>query len=937
MNRLQLRVLYRQFLFRIVDLEVLSPQAQGDANRLLGQFATLLVFVSAALTVVALLSGSARGFNLILIMVVQHFLIATTMLVVGLFAVLSWDSTFPDRRDVMVLAPLPVPNRTMFTAKVAAVGTALGLTILLLHGAMGLVWPLTFAAQAKPSTLPTLAFDPTPSPVPASELEAVMNRDLRQALTSGVLAPGTGSGLAIGVVQRGERRVFTYGVARADSLFEIGSITKTFTGLMLARMAAEGKVRLDEPVRELLPPGTVGKPPRREITLLDLVTHRSGLPAMPYNFHPADRENPYADYGPNELYGFIGRRGVSRPDDVPYRYSNLGMGLLGQALANRAGKSYPDQLRDEITVPLGMNNTVIRLSPEMQARFLQGHDQAHRPVHAWDLDGLAGAGAIRSTAGDMLTYLEANLNPGKYPALTSAIASSHQVRADAGSGDQIALGWDYNASNGTYNHSGATAGFTAFAFFNPRENYAGVVLLNTGVSFLLSPPVIGQHMRQRLTGYPAISLETVVVPASAGFLGGVRSYAAYWFTMFASGVFVFGAVLALQGVAAQLLPRGWFLRVSGYLQLAAFCVIVCVYFLQPGFGGLDDLSQPSLWRTLHWLPSYWFLGLYEQLNGSMHPALAPLAQRAWIGLTTVVLVSAGSYALAYWRTLRKIVEEPDIVPGTRRLGWLPRFGSQAQTAIVHFSVRTLARSRQHRMILAFYLGIGLAFTSLLLKDPATKRRFADAAAGNPWREASTAVWIASIIMMVLATVGARVVFALPLDLRGNWIFRMIGVRSGPQGLAASRRALLLLSVAPVWLVEAIACYGLWPSRDSAIHLVVLGLLGLILADICLLRFRKIPFACSYLPGKSRFHMIFLGSFGLFLGSVRGVLLEREAVKETGTAALMLGLLVVVWVCVRWTANALAKGEEQDLRFEEREAPAVQGLGLYRDGVMPLEH
>jgi beta-lactamase family protein len=259
----QLRVLYRQFLFRVFDLEVLSTHAQGDANKLLGQFAALLVFVSVSIAFGAMLFSAptapgmdSRDSGFLLAMVAQHFLIATTMLVVGLFAVLSWDATFPDRRDVLVLAPLPVRARTMFIAKVAAVGTSLGLTIVLLHCAMGLMLPLLFAAHASPTALPALTFEATPVPLAVPEFGAVLDRDLRQQLTSGELAPGTGAGLAIGVLKHGERRVLTYGAAKADSLFEIGSISKTFTGLILARMVVEGKTQLDEPVRELLPTGT---------------------------------------------------------------------------------------------------------------------------------------------------------------------------------------------------------------------------------------------------------------------------------------------------------------------------------------------------------------------------------------------------------------------------------------------------------------------------------------------------------------------------------------------------------------------------------------------------------------------------------------------------------------------------------------------------------
>jgi CubicO group peptidase (beta-lactamase class C family) len=925
-----MRVLMRQFLFRVFDREVLSAHAQGDANKLLGQFATVLVLVSAAVSFVALMifDPKAPGRDphdsvLVYMMVAQHFVIATTMLVVGLFAVLSWDATFPDRRDVMVLVPLPVRARTMFVAKVAAVAASMGLTIVLLHCLMGLILPLVFAAYASPAMLPALTFDAGVAPVAARDIEGVMDRDLRQQLTSGELTPGTGLGLAIGVWKHGERRVFAYGAAKPDSLFEIGSISKTFTGLMLARMVEEGRVRLDEPVRELLPAGTAKKPRGGEITLGDLATHHSGLPGFPDNIQPADPDNPFADYGPEQLYAYVKIHGLAKPEETTFAYSNVGVGLLGQALAERAGRSYPDELREEITGPLGMSDTMVTLSAEQQRRFIQGHDEKDRPVHAWDMDALAGAGGIRSTAGEMLTYLEANLHPEKYAGLAGALGLSHRLREAAPEGQRMALAWFYGADTGTYWHDGATGGFTGHAFFDPRADTAAVVLSNTR-SLLLTAHMIGDHIRQRLSGKPAMSLDSVLVPATRGFWGVLRSFCAYWFTMLAAGVFIFGAVLGAQGLAALVLPRRLFLRVSAYLQLGAFCLIMGVYFLQPGFGGLNDLTVDSIWRAIHWLPSYWFLGLYEQLNGSMHPALEPMARRAWMGLAAMVCIVAVTYPLSYWRTLRKIVEEPDLGPGSAHWRWLPRFGGlQAQTAIGQFSVRTLGRSKQHRLILGFYLGIGLAIISLMVK-------------GSPEaRETSVLLWSASCLMVVLAAVGTRAAFAMPLDLRANWIFRVIGTRAGFETLTASRRALLLLSVAPVWLGTAVACLAIWPGRQNAAHLAVLALVGFIVADLCLMGFRKIPFTCSYLPGKSRVHMVLLVGLILLATGPDTALLERHALRGTGGTLLVLTLLVVAWVAIRRIAMMLARSQEQELRFEEEMPPVVMELGLHRDGVMPV--
>jgi serine-type D-Ala-D-Ala carboxypeptidase/endopeptidase len=377
--------------------------------------------------------------------------------------------------------------------------------------------PLNFSRQpvalaAKPMSPP----DPALPPVSASDLQSVLGKDLAEALKSGELAPATGAGVSIAVVDHGVRRVFSYGAAKADSIFEIGSITKTFTGLILSQMVEQGKVKFNEPVRELLPPGTVAKPVGDEITLLDLATQHSGLPRMPDNFKPADPSNPYADYSPSSLYTFLAKQTVAKPAAPGFLYSNLGFGLLGQALAVRSALSYSALLRDEVIDPLGLKDTTISLTPEQLARFIPGHSGDHKPAHAWDLDAFAGAGAIRSTASDMLTYLEANLHPESIkPAakstaastLSSALTQQHELRADAMPGTRIALAWLFESESGNYWHNGATGGYSAYAFFNPKGDYAAVVLLNTTLGNTGSfADRLGQHISQRLAGKPAISL-----------------------------------------------------------------------------------------------------------------------------------------------------------------------------------------------------------------------------------------------------------------------------------------------------------------------------------------------------------------------------------------------------------------------------------------------
>ena len=375
----------------------------------------------------------------------------------------------------------------------------------------GSTYPLNFAKQsaAAAAAPPTETAMP---PVKVADLQSVLDRDLAIARSPifrpGPLSEGTEAGIAIGVVQHGVRRIFTFGTAKPDSIFEIGSISKTFTGLLLARMVEEGKVKFDEPVRELLPEGAVPKPEGAEITLLDLATQHSGLPRMPDNFHPADLQNPYADYRPADLYKFLASHGLGKPATTQFLYSNLGVGLLGQALANRAGKSYAALLQDQIAGPLGLKDTIVSLSPDQQARFIPGHSANHKPAHAWDLDALAGAGAIRSTASDMLTYLEAQLHPDKFPALAKALEQTHELRAEAGPGMKIGLAWLFIEKEGYYWHNGGTGGYTAYAFFDPKNDCAAIVLYNTTLSLQGGSfaDLLGAHIRQRLVGEAPVSL-----------------------------------------------------------------------------------------------------------------------------------------------------------------------------------------------------------------------------------------------------------------------------------------------------------------------------------------------------------------------------------------------------------------------------------------------
>src|SRR5215472_2342095 len=560
------KTLYREFLFRLVDLELLSPDAQGDASKLLGRLGAMLAFFSVYLGLGGLLFDH-KGMPLpafrAISWTIEHFFISTTMLIVGLFAVLTWDSTFPDRRDVLVLSPLPIRTRTLFFAKIAAVGSGLGLAIGVFNAGPGLIWPITLSS-----------------------------------------------------------------------------------------------------------------------------------------------ENP----------GFV-----------------------------------------DIALPF---------------------------VH--------------------------------------------------------------------------------------------------------------------------------------------RAFLAYWLTVTAAGVFLFCSVLAVQGIAA-LLPRRIFLRVSGLLQLAAFCLFVSVYFLEPSLNWPPSGQPP---RT--WLPDYWFLGVFQQFNGTATPETAALAQRAWIGLAGVAAITASAYGFCYVRVLRRVPEEPDILPSKPMFSWSPRFGTSAETAIVQFALRALGRSRHHRVILSFYLGIGCAILTVLSR---AKPPHATAYKPPP---PELGLIISSIMILVFWIVGTRVIFTIPLDLRANWIYRVMPVRGGAACVKASRRSLYLMALAPAWVGAAVWFLSHWPWRMASAHLIAFGLMGAILVELCLYNFRKIPFTCSWLPGKANTLFAFSSfSLLLLLQTVKGAMLELDALRDPARCASMIAILAAVAGAARWRTARRANTDEPVVQFDDEQAPVLTGLGLFRDGVLPI--
>jgi len=326
----------------------------------------------------------------------------------------------------------------------------------------------------------------------AADLKTKIDRAVQHLITEKKCV-----GLVVGTVQGDRTNVFGYGRVSLDSdrapdgetVYEIGSITKTFTALMLADMAEKGLVKLDDPIRLYLP-ADVKVPTRKgkEITLLHLATHTSGLPRVDASGRrrlkailAGNIANPYKSYEAKDLYRFLSTYELTRDIGAGNEYSNLGMGLLGHLLARRANMSYEQLLVKRICDPLGMKSTRITLSAELRGRLATAYVTTSMPAVNWDFDVLAGCGAIRSTANDMLRYLSAHLGLLKSP-LQAAMNACHEVRCktEDKSMDQ-ALGWiifnDADRKTKEIWHNGGTLGYRCYTGF-VREAKAGVVVLS---------------------------------------------------------------------------------------------------------------------------------------------------------------------------------------------------------------------------------------------------------------------------------------------------------------------------------------------------------------------------------------------------------------------------------------------------------------------------
>ena len=290
-------------------------------------------------------------------------------------------------------------------------------------------------------------------------------------------------GLSIATYKDGKIDFYNFGICSDEnavlpseqSIYEIGSITKTFTTTVLAQMVSEGKVKYDDPVSKYLPTEIITWSPEVAITLEELATHSSSLPRMPNNFLKSaffNPGNPYKAYKVADMFDYLKGFKPTPKSDRKVAYSNLGMGLLGHILAGVDELTYEEMIDKRIFQPLGMKDSGIEIG---EGKLIQGHNGSGSPTSQWDLPTLAGAGAIRSNTVDMMKYLVANINEKEAYVLT------HAPRKDFSDFQKIGLAW-ISQKNGDLAftwHNGGTGGFRTFTGFSKTEKVGVVVLANS--------------------------------------------------------------------------------------------------------------------------------------------------------------------------------------------------------------------------------------------------------------------------------------------------------------------------------------------------------------------------------------------------------------------------------------------------------------------------
>jgi hypothetical protein len=392
--------------------------------------------------------------------------------------------------------------------------------------------------------------------------------------------------------------------------------------------------------------------------------------------------------------------------------------------------------------------------------------------------------------------------------------------------------------------------------------------------------------------------------------------------VFAASAFVFFTFLCIQGLLINVLSFQKYKWISTWVQLGSLFTILCLLFLVPNIAHPVRIADPRNATLVHLLPSFWFLGLYEQMLGSPVPIVRELAAMARTALAISAVLAIAAYSLGYKRYVRKTIEEAEALPTDRRrraglpLALQSLIRDPVQRAVFLFAARTMARNRKHRLLLAIYAGLGLGYVFdnlgwLLDRGRAPHMRIFDSSVSS-----------APLILSFFLLLGMRVLFAVPVELQSNWIFRLTENGRPAAYLAGVRKLMIAVGVAPLAL-GTFPIYGLlWGWSYAARHVLLVALILLVVVEYLMRGFQKVPFTCSFLPGKANLKAKFGWYCVLFLmgafviGTVELSLVRNPSGYWKGALALAFVLLYRAWRRIQWERRLPA------LMYEEKQNALV---------------
>ncbi len=413
----------------------------------------------------------------------------------------------------------------------------------------------------------------------------------------------------------------------------------------------------------------------------------------------------------------------------------------------------------------------------------------------------------------------------------------------------------------------------------------------------------------------------------AGFFTLARYAFAHAAGTIGAGIFTFLFVVSLQATLINIFRPRWFRRISTFIQVIAILTLLTAMFFFPAV-----LDQMPAWKhhggaMFRWFPAMWYVGLCEVLQGTSDPQFHWLARTGVYALAVAGAWATAAYVIAYGRYTRASLEAPAKPARARQ----PRWSSDAlisrlmphplERATFRFTLKTMFQSPKHRLILAAYVGTGLA---IVLEEIVTL----SFRGGEAWREArEMALLSLPLVISFFLLSGMRFVFNIPSELAANWVFQVTerGAQSGY--LAGVRKCMALVVVAPLACLILPVYTLLYGAGTAIVHALYCALLSLIMIEVLLWRFQKLPFACSYAPGKIPVVALLCGYWLAFMAYTDFMVVAESYFLKSWIAAIAcLGVLGgVLWTLLRYRRRPPA--EPAPLVFYEEPEPVVQTLDL----------